>query len=701
MSARSLVLEAARDERRIKVSVYEKGGGIEGTLRPYEDRVVAWDQVEGAVSEITALLNRANKRGKVTADILQSLRKSGQLLFDLLITPKAAEKVAVSTSPSLLLSIDDKLVQIPWELLHDGRQFFCRRFAMGRVVSTSQTPTALSRRSLSESLKVLVLADPRQDLKASYQEGIDIRDLLDQERETFHVDFKSAPIAIGFVRRNLRDYDIVHYAGHADYDTLNPAYGGWLLSDGRLKAEEISAMGGLQAMPFLVFSNACQSGQSGEWRVHEGYGQEIFGLANAYLMAGVQHYIGTFWEILDEPSSYFAKQFYVALAQGRSVGESVRQAREKLIEDFGEETIVWASYMLYGDPTYSFVQQKLAVMPEADARQTPASEWSQELRGRSVRPTAASRHRHRAVGYASIALLAIALGLGGIFWVGDFGRTKISGSGPVPATSLSEPSLVEQSLSTPRSVAKLAAKPVASVRDGELLLQAKPEIGTVGAQSAAVIHSIGESPGEKTEPRVTSNPGSKGSVAPAPLTLRMNIIGQRKETDGSYTEVLVNEGAVLRSRDNFQVHAEVNHPSYVYVLIYDSQGRAGQLFPDAKIDQPQFIQPGDKIVIPGRNLWFWLDDETGTETIYVLASEKPMTDIRTLLAQMEAADDSRKRRVSQDIKVRIGAMQRGVGGITKGHTAVYELSDGRKIQKVTDVVTGTASVVRAISFQHR
>jgi hypothetical protein len=46
-------------------------------------------------------------------------------------------------------------------------------------------------------------------------------------------------------------------------------------------------------------------------------------------------------------------------------------------------------------------------------------------------------------------------------------------------------------------------------------------------------------------------------------------------------------------------------------------------------------------------------------------------------------------------------MQRGVGGITKGAAVTYTLSDGKKIQKVTDVVTGTVSVVRAVSFQHR
>ena len=112
-------------------------------------------------------------------------------------------------------------------------------------------------------------------------------------------------------------------------------------------------------------------------------------------------------------------------------------------------------------------------------------------------------------------------------------------------------------------------------------------------------------------------------VVAAPLTLSMNIIGQRKEADGSYTEVLVSEGSALRSYDNFQVHLETNRPAYVYILLYDSQGSASQIFPDPKIDQQGFLEQGRKVVVPARDLWFWLDEHTGTETIYVLTSENP------------------------------------------------------------------------------
>lgn len=198
-----------------------------------------------------------------------------------------------------------------------------------------------------------------------------------------------------------------------------------------------------------------------------------------------------------------------------------------------------------------------------------------------------------------------------------------------------------------------------------------------------------------------ASPESPASSVGGPLTLRMNIIGQRKEADGNYIEVFVNEGSVLRSHDNFQVHLETNRPAYVYILLHDSEGHASQIFPDPKIDQPGFVEGGKKVVVPGEDLWFWLDENTGTETIYVLASEKPMPDIRGLLAKMEAADEAGQKRAAQQIKERIAVMQRGVGGITKGQAVTYALSDGKKIQKVTEVVAGTSSVVRAVSFDHR
>jgi CHAT domain-containing protein len=709
--AGDLIIEASRENGYIKVSVHERSEGGERTLRPYEHVDVPWEQIEARRREVINLLNRANRRAKVTREILESLKKSGQVLFDLLVPSKAREKLSSTNARNLILYVDDKLVHIPWELLFDGRQFLCRRFAMGRIVRTRQAPTALSSRAPKAPFKVLVVADPRGDLDASYREGVEIKNFLDEKRDIFHVDFKSHPVDVSFVKKNLRDYDIVHYAGHADYHSENPSESGWLLKDARLKASEISAMGGLQPMPSLVFSNACQSGHSGEWRIKEEDEQQIFGLANAYLLSGVQHYIGTFWEILDEPSSQFAKLFYGSLSQGESVGEAVRKAREKLIEAHGEETIVWAGYMLYGDPTFAFHSaEKEEEVEEPVVRDIASPEWSPVMRGHGAAATVAAKPRRFGLGSLLLGALLVCGGIAGYvyFLQPDDQRPPVATAmtATIPdttGTTKDEAIASSKEGGVPASTAETnQEKSPVSARLKDPV--APTVLKSVAAKPAAVVPPVA-APQAPARPVETQEAALKKdlpqTVVAAPLTLSMNIIGQRKEADGSYTEVLVSEGSVLRSYDNFQVHLATNRPAYVYILLYDSQGTASQLFPDPKINQQGFLEQEQRVVVPARDLWFWLDEHTGTETIYVLTSEKPMSDIHGLLAKMETVDDAGKNRVAQEIKQRIAIVQRGVGGITKGQAVTYTLSDGKKIQKVTEVVTGTESVVRAVSFLHR
>src|SRR5499426_110681 len=557
-TAGDLIVEASRENGYIKVSVYERGEGGEKTLRPYEHVDVPWEQIEARRREVISLLNRANRRAKVTREILESLKKSGQILFDLLIPPKVREKISSTDAENLILYVDDRLVHIPWELLFDGKQFLCRRFAMGRIVSTRQAPTSLSSRIPKAPFKVLVVGDPRGDLDASYQEGIEIKTFLDEKRELFHVDFKSHPVDIPFVKKNLRDYDVVHYAGHGDYHSNNPAESGWLLKDGRLKASEVSAMGGLQPMPSLVFSNACQSGHSGEWRIRENYEQEIYGLANAYLLAGVQHYIGTFWEILDEPSSQFAKLFYGSLSQGESVGEAVRKAREKLIEAHAEETIVWAGYMLYGDPTFVFDPAEKEKEEEPVVRDIAAPEWSPVMRGHGAAATVVTK-QHRFGGSLLLATLFVCGGIAGYvyFFRPDDQRPVAAGALTTAAipdatetikdegiesskeSSVPEPTGETKQEKSPESVKVKDPAPPRLLKSAA----AKPAPvapPVVAPQAPARTAEIQEAALEKDLPQ---------PIVAAPLTLSMNIVGQRKESDGSYTEVLVSEGSVLRSYD--------------------------------------------------------------------------------------------------------------------------------------------------------
>ncbi len=365
---------------------------------------------------VVDLLNRSNNKGKIDKHTLKELQTTGQLLYDSLLTVRVKEKLAATKTEHLIVSVDDRLVHIPWELLFDGNSFLCQRFNMGRVVSTSQRISEPSVRKIQKPLRMLIIADPRSDLEASYHEGVGLRNELDNNREIIGVHLRSSLVDVKYIKGVLRDFDIVHYAGHADYDIKNPSNSGFLMEDGKLKASDIINMIGPAPLPALVFSNACKSGHTDMWRVGEYYETEIYGLANAFLLAGVQHYIGTFWDVQDEPSLHFALDFYRGLMDGKMVGEAIRKARMHLIERYGEDTVIWASYMLYGDPTVRYVDllvpEEMGEIGESIEREDADREEEKVMRGgvRGVEEVVAfpsNKQKWIIIGSAFLLVLAI------------------------------------------------------------------------------------------------------------------------------------------------------------------------------------------------------------------------------------------------------------------------------------------------------
>lgn len=362
-----LRLEVARERDRLKISVHEHVAGEEITLRHYEEIPVSMDWIETRCREIVETLNRANRQGRLTPELLIKLREVGQFFYDEFFTMSVKRKFKETRAEYLSLNLDDHLVHIPWELLNDGHQFLCQRFNMGRLVRTKQTILGSRSRALARPLRMLILADPEGDLRAAYREGVQIRDQMDLHKDLVNVSIRSGDITPEFIREKIRNFDLVHFAGHAEYNPDKPEESGWRLTRGSLSAQDIIKMAGTATMPALIFSNACQSARTEEWSLKGDFHSEIFGLANGFLLAGVKHYVGTFWEILDEPSSRFALEFYNRLLTGSTTGEAVRLSRQALIKAYGEETIVWGSYLLYGDPTSSYLDQIMVTEEPAES----------------------------------------------------------------------------------------------------------------------------------------------------------------------------------------------------------------------------------------------------------------------------------------------------------------------------------------------
>jgi len=353
----TLVLEILRQENQLAMSIFEKEE-LASTIRHYSQIRVSFTEIDKLCQEIISILNKADNEGALEIDLIHSLKKCGQLLWDHLLTKPVKDKLKSAKISDLILSLDEPLIHIPWELLYNGSNFLCLDFNLGRLVRTREHITSPQYRSLPAKHKMLILANPTNDLKAAYQEGLYIKNQFDKKRKEMSIDFKSTQIDTLYVKKNLCDYDIVHFAGHCEYDKDEPKNSGWALSDGRFTIQDILSLGESLSLPSLIFSNACYSAKVKAGLVDSDYQTKTYSLASAFLFSGVRLYIGAIRKIEDRAGLGFSREFYTQLINGKSVGQSMRLARLELIKEYGIAAVLWASYLLYGDPNFVLFRPK-------------------------------------------------------------------------------------------------------------------------------------------------------------------------------------------------------------------------------------------------------------------------------------------------------------------------------------------------------
>lgn len=355
----TLVLEVTASNSLLKFCLFEKVTGDEQTIKTFIEKQIDPSDVAACTSEINNLFNKAKVNGFVEAGLIFRLRELGAQLADKLLPPEIREKLAGSTAQNLLVSIEDSLVHIPWELLHFGNKFLCLRFGLGRAVKTSLNIQAISRQP-EKPLRMLMLTDPVGDLAAAQAEGHQVYEEFKNFHELIDINISAGGVTRDHVLSAFGKYDILHYAGHAEHITEQPEQSAMLLKDGKLTAQQIINSVRTGLMPSLIFFNACQTGRTEEWQPKGRLLEGTFGLANAFLLSGVNHYIGTLWEMPEESGLQFAVRFYRELFKGSSIGSALKQARMSLIETSGESSIVWASYILYGDPSRKYITIKVS-----------------------------------------------------------------------------------------------------------------------------------------------------------------------------------------------------------------------------------------------------------------------------------------------------------------------------------------------------
>ncbi|MCA9429632.1 MAG: CHAT domain-containing protein, partial [Candidatus Omnitrophica bacterium] len=307
-----LEIEILWNGNESRVSLRTKEDGSE-TLMSYETHELELETIESHSEEIQKLIRKANLQGSI-GESLANLERRGKALFDLLFTAKVRQDIQKSASSYILLKLDDSCVHLPWELLHDGVDFLCCRFAVGRTVRTSQPIHELKRVPPTEKIHLLLISDPSGNLPAAAKEGEGLYDLCRHDTRV-ELELLRSRVTPEAVKGRLGEFDVVHYCGHADHFGDRPDESGWLMSGGNLTAKNVMELfKGATAAPLMVFNNACYGGSTEAWnKVTE---HESFGFANAFLRAGCTHYIGAVSEILDPTGEDFSKYFYRHVVAG-------------------------------------------------------------------------------------------------------------------------------------------------------------------------------------------------------------------------------------------------------------------------------------------------------------------------------------------------------------------------------------------------
>ncbi len=194
----------------------------------------------------------------------------------------------------------------------------------------------LRRRPHTHVSLALVIGNPTDDLP--YAE--------DEAREVA-AGFGTAPLLSsaatkGAVLSRLAEVSLIHLATHAFFDPNNPLESGIVLADGVLTARDV-LQHRLQA-DLLVLS-ACESGQVGSLG-----GEELAGLSQAFLQAGVRSLLVSLWRVNDPATAALMQAFYTAWQAGADKALALRQAMTQIQQHpRWTHPYYWGAFVLQGD----------------------------------------------------------------------------------------------------------------------------------------------------------------------------------------------------------------------------------------------------------------------------------------------------------------------------------------------------------------
>lgn len=351
-----------------------------GTAEMIVTRKLVKSQRDAAVNAIsnvaTDLAAFAKQKGSQPAAV--SLDAHARALADQVVPDSVRDLLNRPDQPLLISTTDPGF---PWQLVLVGdtplgllRPLAIRATLPQRRESAPPAATPRAPRS------ALLIADPNGDHAQAHLEIDAIAGSLRALDPHIHiVSLLHAEATLQQVQLHLsQPYDLIHYAGHLDWEKTHGQRGIVLWGDALLP---IAAIHHTRHPGAAIFLNGCwgsaftitHSPDSFQMSVpmHPEGRPEGFGVE--FARSGARSYLAPLWPVYDALAADFSQRVYAYLAAGLSFGDALLKVRRDLRRERPWDP-TWAVYVLYGHPSEPlFTSTATATVPgtSAAARLTP------------------------------------------------------------------------------------------------------------------------------------------------------------------------------------------------------------------------------------------------------------------------------------------------------------------------------------------
>ena len=310
-----LVLSIVRSDESYKVSVES----IEERFNPVKESkevIFSSETRNNIIKKVKVMVGALGcissaSQNTSLSHVAEILKDNGAIIYQNFIPKEFSE---ILESRFLLIEVED--TDIPWELMYSD-DFFALKYAISRRIVTTES-VKIRNLFKKHGKRALIISDPLGDLSGAKTECEIVYKRLKRKMNVVVLEEGDASIR-RITHQFGQGFDIIHFAGHVE--------NGLVLSDGVMSPKDVREF--ITGTP-IVYVNGCRSED----------------LARAFLLGGAMAYVGTIHPIHDSSAAEIASEFYDLCLQYR-IGEALRRARGRYVE----ENLVWASLLMYGDPT--------------------------------------------------------------------------------------------------------------------------------------------------------------------------------------------------------------------------------------------------------------------------------------------------------------------------------------------------------------